>query len=614
MNQTGGSLTWILDVDDSKFSKGLNKASQDAKSTGEDVDKSFSSLSDGIVNSFKRAEGASKAFAIGVGAALASALGVGGLLVKSAADLQTTSKSFQVLTGNAEVANKLFSQLADYANNTPFEFPDIAKAGKTLLGFGINSDKVFGDVKQLGDIAGATGADFNSLAVVFGQVNATGRLMGQDALQLINNNIPITTILAKKLGTSVQEVKKQMEDGKISADLFNEALKETTQEGGFAFKGAEELAKTLNGRMSTLKDTALELGRNLIGVKVDPNLGLTIESGGVFDTVSKAVEGMIKTLNDIKPDILEKVQGFFGFIKDNGAVIAGILLGGLLPAFAGIAGAIALGAFHLLPFVAAGIALVAIGKFIIDSLGGWSTAQEILLDSLKVIGGILMEIFKPAIDELWKVIQEQLLPQLSEFWRLIGPILGPVLVTFAKILGATVVGAIIVGIKILTSLVQWVSDTLESFNNFVNFLKSIPDTIKSVFSTVYESITKPFVDAYNTVSRIAGQIKDSLDKISPFHRNSPSLIDNVRAGVGIIKQEYQSLVSLQIPEMSQLVPSVQAAPAMSSSSAPQASSVGRTGPLINIESMEVRDDSDIEDISRDLSFRIENSTGSTWTI
>lgn len=254
--------------------------------------------------------------------ATTSSVGIG-TFVKSAADLQQTSKSFEVLTGNVDTANKLFAQLARYANTTPFEFPQIAKAGQILLGFGIQSDQVYSRIQMLGDIAAATGADFTSLALVFGQVNATGRLMGQDALQLINNKIPITSILAKDLGISVQEVKQRMEEGTISTDMFNAALEKTTKQGGFAFHGTDVLAQSLNGRLSTLKDTVLEVGRNMLGVKVDPELGLTVKPGGLFDRLSNMVPKIGESLQSVGP----KLAGAFQWLFDHGEFVKQVLVG-----------------------------------------------------------------------------------------------------------------------------------------------------------------------------------------------------------------------------------------------------------------------------------------------
>lgn len=313
-------VTFKSKTDD--LERGFDRVKKGAESIDKNVNgMSFKAFSTNASTSFGNVANAIQGVVTKVALfATTSSVGIG-TFVKSAADLQQTSKSFEVLTGNVETANQLFAQLAKYANTTPFEFPQIAKAGQLLLGFGIESDKVFGHVQMLGDIAAATGADFESLALVFGQVNATGRLMGQDALQLINNKIPITTILAKKLGVSVQDVKEQMEKGQISVDLFNEALAGTTKKGGFAFQGVDVLAKSFNGRMSTLKDTVLEFGRNLIGVKIDPELGLVIEPGGIFDRLSAMIPRITASLSELAP----KLKAAFDFLVQNGSTIVAVV-------------------------------------------------------------------------------------------------------------------------------------------------------------------------------------------------------------------------------------------------------------------------------------------------
>jgi len=191
--------------------KGINEANNKIDSVKSSVGKlDFKAFATKASTAFGSVAGvienvAKKVFMFGT----ASSLGVGAF-VKSAADLQVASKSFEILIGNAARANSLFAELKRFADETPFEFPQLAKGARTLLGYGINVEDVMGRLKMLGDIAAVTGADFNSLAVVFGQVNGAGRLMGQDALQLINNNIPITTIMTKKLGLNLAGLAKNL--------------------------------------------------------------------------------------------------------------------------------------------------------------------------------------------------------------------------------------------------------------------------------------------------------------------------------------------------------------------------------------------------------------------
>ncbi len=468
-----GSLYYDLDIDDSKLNSQLSSADSSVKAFGNNISQqlggAFGGIAAGIENLVKKTALLAASGSVGLGA-----------FVKSAADLQQTSKSFEVLTGNVDVANKLFAQLASYANNTPFEFPQIAKAGQVLLGFGIKSDDVYKRITMLGDIAASTGADFQSLALVFGQVNATGKLMGQDALQLINNNIPITSILAKDLGISVQKVKERMEDGAISADVFNKALLKTTQEGGLFFKGTDVLAQSLNGRLSTLKDTVLEFGRNLIGVKVDPKLGLVIEEGGIFDRLSKLVPRITKGLQELTP----KIKEAFEFIGRNGETIKDVLIG-IAAAYTtaklaavGFAIAAAINPFTL---IAAAIVLLVGGlaflqaKF--DILGQTVQFLRPLLDG---IGNVFSTFILPALQNLGNTIAQRLLPALGQMWdaiqrvwSAINPAFTEGLKYLALIIGGIIVGAIMLLIGSFNMVVNTISFVISVISNLIKWFANL---------------------------------------------------------------------------------------------------------------------------------------------
>lgn len=363
-NATGGSVIWNFDADSAKFDRKLADSSEAADNFGKKLNKlDFKSVASSASSSFGSIADGIQGLVTKVAALTVGAGGLGAVFVKSAADLQTTSQSMKVLIGNTDVANSLFSQLATYANSTPFEFPQIAKAGQTLLGFGITADQVFGRVQILGDVAAATGADFQSLALVYGQVNAAGRLYGQDALQLINNSIPIYNILAKQMGISVKDVRDKMEDGAITADIFNAALKSTTTEGGFAFNGVDVLAQSFNGRLSTLKDTVLEFGRNLIGVKVDPKLGLIVEPGGIFDQLGLLLPKIGTTLKELQP----RIQAVFSWLLKNGDTVKAAIIAIAVAFVAAKVAAIgfAIAAAPTVGLIAAGvIALIAVLVFL----------------------------------------------------------------------------------------------------------------------------------------------------------------------------------------------------------------------------------------------------------
>ncbi len=75
-----------------------------------------------------------------------------------------------------------------FAAQTPFDSAQLAAATSTMLGFGVSQEKVMGSMKMLGDIALGNGDRLQSLSLAFAQVTATGKLTGQDLLQITHRN------------------------------------------------------------------------------------------------------------------------------------------------------------------------------------------------------------------------------------------------------------------------------------------------------------------------------------------------------------------------------------------------------------------------------------------
>ncbi len=179
-------------------------------------------------------------------------LGVQGF--KTAKNLETLSTQFEVLTGSAGAANAIVQDLTDFAARTPFRFEGIAKAATRLLSFGFTADEVKDRLQDLGDVAGASGADLGELSLIFGQVRAAGQLTGERLLQFQERAIPIGPAIAKTLGVAESAVKDLVSSGAVDFATFEKAFRSLNDEGEFAFGGLEKSSQTLEGRLSTLAE------------------------------------------------------------------------------------------------------------------------------------------------------------------------------------------------------------------------------------------------------------------------------------------------------------------------------------------------------------------------
>ena len=212
------------------------------------IDKAKSSL-----EGFKKWVGG---LAIGAGLSYLAKTGI-----DAAMSMESLTAQFTVMTGSAERANAVISEIADFAAKTPFTKLGLADAGKTLMAFGIEGQKIVPTLRMLGDVAGADQNKLKSLALVFGQIQSTGKLMGQDLLQLINQGFNPLNVISEQTGISMAKLKDAMAQGAISADMVTAAFQAATSEGGLFFGNLEAQSQTLQGRLSTLQDnfqTALQ--------------------------------------------------------------------------------------------------------------------------------------------------------------------------------------------------------------------------------------------------------------------------------------------------------------------------------------------------------------------
>lgn len=601
----GGSVVWNLDVDKQKLTSGLADAKQQVATFADNAEKRFQTMASSIHNSMKQAERGSQIFAGGL-----AAIGAGlGFAVKAAGEMEMLRSSLDTLTGSAEKGAKVFTDLNKFAASTPFETTDLAKATETMLAFGITSDKVMPNLQMLGDISLGNAEKLSGLSLAFSQVQSTGRLMGQDLLQMINQGFNPLTIISQKTGKSMAVLKDEMAAGSISAEMVADAMKTATSEGGLFYKGMERGAQTLTGVTATLQDT--------IGMTIRQMVGLSetgeIVKGGLVDIVKNAFVDLTNFLTENQDTIVNFFNSTLGWIQANGPIVAGIIIGGLTPAVYGLATAFITAMTPLIPFIVAGALLGATAKLIVDALGGWEQAQAKVAEALSGFVNAFNTHVKPALDSLWKTINEELMPALRELWNVIGPVLGPVLKTLATIVGGIVIVALRIAIEVLKGLILWITDTVKNWTNLVNSFKGIPQLIGSAMRGVYDEITRPFRNAYETVKGIADGIKWALDKISPYHRNSPSLVDNVRSGVSDIISEYKSLKNITMPSLSGLAPALEYQPAFSSVGTDfgTETSSGRGNQYITFEEVNVNDQADIDSITRELGFMSSITPGVT---
>ena len=188
--------------------------------------------------------------------------------LKLAAEAESSKIAFEVMTGSASTAEKLLKDFKKLDVQSPINYADFTRAGKTLLQFGVATEMITPTLRQLSAVSLGNSDQFQSLALAFSQVSAAGRLTGQDLLQFINAGFNPLQEISRTTGESMIALKKRMEDGGISAAEIAKAFEFATTAGGRFAGMNERLENSLAGQFSKMEGdiraAAAELGTSLI--------------------------------------------------------------------------------------------------------------------------------------------------------------------------------------------------------------------------------------------------------------------------------------------------------------------------------------------------------------
>ena len=217
-----------------------------------------------------------------------------------------------LLNGNAEAAERLSESITRYGSATPYDRTSLLEAQKTMMSFGLSADFAFERLQNIGDIALGDKEKMKSLALAFSQATASGKLMGQDLMQMINAGFNPLEVISRKTGESIAQLKERMSAGGISAKELGEAFQMATQEGERFYKGAERAGATTAGRLEQIRD-------KIEGYKID-----------FFQATNGAIAYIGEFANIVTPmtsiiAILPQLSQLFGGIKKSVASVSNTL-------------------------------------------------------------------------------------------------------------------------------------------------------------------------------------------------------------------------------------------------------------------------------------------------
>ena len=209
---------------------------------------------------------------------------------------QQTEMAFKTMLQSEEKADALMKQLIRTAAITPFGVEDVTEGAKQLIAFNVAAEDVNKTLIGLGDVAAGMGLNLQDMVMLYGTTIAKGKMDTMDLYQFLNRGIPIADELAKVMGLDVNnaiaEVSKQIKAGKVTSDVFIQAMQNMTAEGSKFGGLMEAQSKTITGQISNIKDAIEqmfnELGKSQEGI-INAGLGVVSYLADNWKSVGNAV-------------------------------------------------------------------------------------------------------------------------------------------------------------------------------------------------------------------------------------------------------------------------------------------------------------------------------------
>ncbi len=241
--------------------------------------------------------------------------------IGAAANYEQLQVAFSTFLGSAAKADKLLEQLTQTAATTPFQQDEIFQAARQLLAFGFEQERVNDLIRDLGDISSGVGQPLSRLTLIFGQIQAKGRLVGQELLQLNELGVNPIEELAQVTGFAAHEIVNLASKGKISADHVAKAFALMTSEGGRFNNLMEKQSETFAGVTSNFRDQVSIILRQF-GTELLP-------------TLKEATSDAIEFLKSLDPEKIKSfaqglvsfVKGFASIVKELALLTAGYVVG-----------------------------------------------------------------------------------------------------------------------------------------------------------------------------------------------------------------------------------------------------------------------------------------------
>lgn len=529
MAEEVGALYYDLNIDDKNLRRQLAGADSQVKG-----------FSKRLSQYWGASVTASKTVLMGLAAVGAAAVAFGVKSVKAFQESQNaiaqTNAVLKSTKGIAGVTSDEVTRLATALQGvTRFSDEQVRSGQNLLLTFTKIGKDVFPQATEtILDMSQALGQDTKSSAIQLGKA-LQDPILGVTALRRVGVNFSE----AQK-----DVIKKLVETGQ-SAKAQKLILAELKTEFGGSARAAGE---TFAGKLDILKNTFGDLQEKVGEVIVNALMPLASAFSSWMIKVNEA------------GGLLEYLRGIFERNRNTIYLIAGAIVGVLVPAIIAMTYSFATFLATIAPWALLGMAVVLLFQHFKISISDVQNAFRAVANFLKGVFIPIWNVLKigfdvllPSVKALWNTILTQFLPSLKQLWDAVTRLwnaLNPALMTAIKVVAAIIGGLLLAQmwlfinatkitwqvisylISLVSNLIKWLANLASWYGNvygkIINTVKGLPGVIKravgGLASTLYTAgvdlinglirgITNKFNAVKNTLYEMANTIKNIFSSV-----------------------------------------------------------------------------------------------------
>ncbi|WP_201521719.1 tape measure protein [Gulosibacter hominis] len=228
---------------------------------------------------------------------------------------QNSGVALKTLLGSSEAAQRQLEKLNAFTAKSPFGRDTFMKAQQTLLGFGVEAEKVIPYLDGIQNAVagiGGSNADIEGIAQVIAKIRSSATLGQQDLLELGNRGINAAALIADATGKTEQQVRDSIFGNPLRGEEALAGLDAMMSGMSKRFAGTtDELKKQMDGARDRVKAAMRDIGAVISAPVIDPKGGgwgvrLTNSYADILRGVQSAITPMVAALQTrLGPTVLQ---------------------------------------------------------------------------------------------------------------------------------------------------------------------------------------------------------------------------------------------------------------------------------------------------------------------